>query len=125
MIVQPVHATMLASVIFLVISLVGASTDLKKAFFQRGMVDYNLGLAIVQAANGNVSDALAHFRAANEATDYTVPIFVHDYGLLLNQTGHVDDAVTVLERGIVAQLDVLEHAFVATEVYNKDIAVRA
>ena len=89
------------------------SISVSKAVYDHGRQHYQQGLAEYRKTHDerNISLAFHLLLEACERTDYTIPTFVHDYAFALRNAEEDIDAdmvVSVLEHGIVAQLDLLE-----------------
>ena len=89
------------------------SISVSKAVYDHGREHYQKGLAEYRKTGieRNISLAFLLLQKACVRTDYTIPTFVHDYAFALRTTKEKVDAelvVSVLERGIVAQIDLLE-----------------
>ena len=100
------------------------SIHVSKAVYEQGLEYYQQGLAEYRKSDNNFSLAFILLREACERTNYSFPI-VHDYAFSLHAVKeHVENdvAVTALEQGIVAQLDLLEQAtYINATSYNSMI----
>lgn len=106
------------------------SISISKVIYEKGREHYQQGLAEYRKTGNerNISLAFLLLQEACVRTDYTIPTFVHDYAFAL-RTGTTKEkvdaelvVVSVLERGIVAQLDLLERlTSTNTTSYNSGI----
>jgi hypothetical protein len=110
--------------LLLVLHIVHGFVDMKKAYYQFGSDSYLAGTAEYRKVDGNIDEAIRHLKESCERTDYTIPHFVHDYAHVFatprRDNNHTDTeaAVTILERGIVAQMDLLEALYGRTTHYR-------
>ena len=89
------------------------SIEIPKVIYQEGREYYDQGLAEYRktAEERNLTLAFNLLREACERTDYTIPTFVNDYAFTLRTAKvkvEADLVVSILERGIAAQLELLE-----------------
>ena len=90
-----------------------SAISVSRAVYEQGRKYYQQGLAEYRKSSNkrNVTLACIRLLEACERTNYTIPTFVHDYAYALRSAEEHMDAdvvVTVLEHGIVAQLDLVE-----------------
>ena len=90
------------------------SISVSKAVYQKGREYYQQGLAEYRKTGDdkNISHVFNLLQEACEQTNYTIPTFVHDYAFALHTARDVDPdvVISVIEHGIIAQLDLWEQA---------------